>query len=64
MANKKGKVETVTYLFSWAPESQIKRRLLFVRKAMTNLDIVLKSRDSTLLTNVRIVKGMVFLGVM
>ena len=43
---------------------KIKRHLFLGRKAMTNLDIVLKSRDSTLLTNVRIVKGMVFLGVM
>ena len=61
---KREKVETVTYLFSWAPESQIKRCLLFVRKAMTNLDIVLKSRDSTLLTKVCIVKITVFLVVM
>ena len=34
--------------------------LLFGRKAMTNLDSVLKSRDITLLTKVRIVKGVVF----
>ena len=38
----------------------IKRHLLFGRKAMTNLDGVLKSRDITLLTNVCIVKAMVF----
>ena len=37
----------------------IKRRLLLERKAMTNLDIILKSRDITLLTKVRIVKAMV-----
>ena len=35
---------------------EIKRRLLLWRKAMTNLDSVLKSRDITLLTKVRIVK--------
>ena len=39
---------------------EIKRCLLLGRKAMTNLDIVLKSRDSTLPTNVRLVKAMVF----
>ena len=39
---------------------EIKRRLLFGRKAMTNVDSMLKSRDITLLTNVRIVKAMVF----
>ena len=39
---------------------EIKRRLLFGRKAMTNLDSVLKSRDITLPTNVHIVKAMVF----
>ena len=39
---------------------EIKRCLLLGRKAMTNLDIVLKSRDITLPTNVRLVKAMVF----
>ena len=39
---------------------EIKRCLLLVRKAMTNLDSVLKSRDITLLTKVHIVKAMVF----
>ena len=39
---------------------EIKRRLLLGRKAMTNLDSVLKSRDITLLTEVHIVKTMVF----
>ena len=38
----------------------IKRHLLLRRKAMTNLDSVLKSRDITLLTKVHIVKAMVF----
>ena len=41
-----------------------KRRLLLGRKAMTNLDSILKSRDITLLTNVCIVKAMVFPEVM
>ena len=39
---------------------EIKRCLLFGRKAMANLDSILKSRDSTLLTKVRLVKDMVF----
>ena len=39
---------------------EIKRRLLLGRKAMTNLDSILKSRDITLLTKVCIVKTMVF----
>ena len=39
---------------------EIKRRLLLGKKAMTNLDSVLKSRDITLLTKVHIVKVMVF----
>ena len=39
---------------------EIKRRLPFGRKAMTNLDSILKSRDVTLLTEVHIVKAMVF----
>ena len=38
----------------------IRRQLLLGRKAMENLDSVLKSRDITLLTNVCIVKAMVF----
>ena len=38
----------------------IKRRLLFGRKAVTNLDSILKSRDITLSTKVRLVKAMVF----
>ena len=38
----------------------IKRHLLLERKAMTNLDSILKSRDITLLTKVRIVKAMIF----
>ena len=43
---------------------EIKRRLLLARKVMTNLDSILKSRDITLPTKVRLVKAMVFLAVM
>ena len=39
---------------------EIKRHLLLGRKAVTNLDSILKSRDITLPTKVRLVKGMVF----
>ena len=39
---------------------EIRRRLLLGRKAMTNLDSVLKSRDITLLSKVHLVKAMVF----
>ena len=39
---------------------EIKRRLLLVRKVMTNLDSILKSRDITLSTKVCLVKAMVF----
>ena len=39
---------------------EIKRRLLFERKAMTNLDSILKSIDIALLTKVHLVKAMVF----
>ena len=43
---------------------EIKRRLLLGRKAMINLDSILKSRDITLPTKVHLVKAMVFLIVM
>ena len=39
---------------------EIKRRLLLGRKVMTNLDSILKNRDITLPTKVRLVKAMVF----
>ena len=39
---------------------EIKRRLLLGRKVMTNLDSILKSRDNTLPTKVRLVKAVVF----
>ena len=44
--------------------NEIKRRLLFGRKTMTNLDSILKSRDIPLLTKVHLVKAMVFLVVL
>ena len=54
-------------LFFGAPKSlhgycnhEIKRGLLLGRKVMTNLDSILKSRDITLPTKVRLVKAMVF----
>ena len=63
-----GKVEVVTdFLFLGSKITadadcihEIKRQLLLSRKAMTNLDSVLKSRDITLPTKVHIVKAMVF----
>ena len=39
---------------------EIKRRLLLLRKVMTNLDSILKSRDITLLTKVHLIKATVF----
>ena len=61
-------METVTHFVFSGPKitvngdysREIKRLLLFGRKAMTNLDSILKSRDITLLTKVRMVKDMVF----
>ena len=43
---------------------EIKRQLLLGRKAMTNLDSILKSRDITLPTKVHLIKAMVFAVVM
>ena len=68
MANKWGNNENSERLFSWAPKSlqmvtaamKLKRCLLLGRKAMTNLDSILKSRDITLPTKVHLVKAMVF----
>ena len=65
---KKEKVEVVTDFFFWGSKitadgdcsNEVRRRLLLGRKAMTNLDSVLKSRDITLLTKICIVKAMVF----
>ena len=58
-------MKTVTDLLSWAPKSlqsrhEIKRHFLLGRKAMINLDSILKSRDSTLPTKVHLVKAIVF----
>ena len=61
-------VEAVTEFIFWDSKitadgdcsHEIKRCLLFGRKAMTNLDSALKSRDITLLTKVHLVKAMVF----
>ena len=44
----------------WWPQPWNKRRLLLGKKAMTNLDSILKTRDITLLTKVHLVKAMVF----
>ena len=40
---------------------KFKRRLLFGRKAMTNIDSILKNRDITLSTKIHLVKALVFL---
>ena len=61
-------VETVAGFIFWGSKSsadcdcshEIKRCLLLGRKVMTNLDSILKSRDITLSTKVRLVKAMVF----
>ena len=68
MANRWERVETMTdFIFLGSKitadgdcHHEIKRHLLLGRKAMTNLDSILKSRDIILLTKVRIVKAMVF----
>ena len=61
-------METVTDFIFLGPKitvdgdcsHEIKRCLLLGRRAMTNLDCVLKRRDITLLTNVHLVKAMIF----
>ena len=61
-------MKTVTDFIFWGSKitaggdlsHEIKRCLLLGRKAMTNLDSIIKSRDITLLTKVCIVKAMVF----
>ena len=65
---KKKKVKAVTdFLFLGSKitayggcSHEIRRQLLLGRKAMTNPDSILKSRDTTLLTKVHIVKAMIF----
>ena len=72
MANRWGSMETVTDFILGGSKitadgdcsHESKRSLLLGRKAVTNLDSVLKSRDITLPTKVHIVKAMVFLVVM
>ena len=72
MANRWVKLETVAdFIFLGSKISvdgdcshEIKRGLLLGRKAMINLESILKSRDITLLTNVHIFKAMVFTVVM
>ena len=61
-------VETVSGFIFWGSKitadgdcsHEIKRHLLLGRKVMTNLDSILKSRDITLPTKVRLVRAMVF----
>ena len=68
IANRRGNNEIVTdFIFLGSKiivdgdcSHEIKRRLLLGRKAMANLDSILKSRDITLLTKVRLVKVTVF----
>ena len=68
MANRWGNNETVTeFIFldtkitaGGDSSHEIKNFLLLGKKALTNLDSILKSRDITLPTNVHIVKDMVF----
>ena len=67
MANRWGKWKQWHVLFPWAPKSlqmvtatMKLRHLLLGRKAMSNLDNVLKSKDIILLTKVHIVKAMAF----
>ena len=65
-------METVTDFLFWGSKitgdgdcsHEIKRHLLLGRKAMTKLDSILQSRDTTLLTKVCLVKAMVFSVVM
>ena len=68
MANRWETVETVTDFILGGSKiiadgdcsHEIKRHLLLVRKIMTNLDSILKSRDITLPTKVHLVRAMVF----
>ena len=68
MANRWGNIETVRDFILGGSKitadgdcsHEIKRCLLLGRKPMTNLESILKSRDITLLTNVCLVKAMVF----
>ena len=72
MVNRWGNSETVTDFIFWGSKitedgdcrHEIKRYLLLVRKVITNLDSIFKSRDVTLPTKVCPVKAIVFLVVM
>ena len=72
MADRWGSNGNSDRLYFWSPiitadgncSHEIKRRLLLGRKAMTNLDSILKSREITLPTKVRLVRSMVFSVVM
>ena len=68
MRNRQGNSGNIVRLYFGGPKitadgdcsHEIKRHLLFARKIMTNLDSILKGRDITLPTKVRLVKAMVF----
>ena len=68
MANRWGNNGNSVRLYFWGSKitadsdcrHEIKRHLLLGRKAMTNIDSILKSRDKTLPTKVYLVKAMVF----
>ena len=68
MTNRWGNSGNTVRLYFWGSKitadadcsHEIKRHLLLGRKVMTNLDSILKSRDITLPTKVRLVKAMVF----
>ena len=64
MGNRWGNSGNSVRLYFWGSkitaDGEIKRRLLLGRKVMTNLDSILKSRDITLPTKVRLVRAMVF----
>ena len=68
MANRQGNNENSDRLYFWGSKimadgdcsHEIKRRLLLGRKAMTNLNSILKSRDITWPTKVHLVKALVF----
>ena len=66
MANRREVNGNSDRLCSWSPQllhHEFKRRLFLGRKAMTNLDSILKSRDITLPTKVCLVKALIFPGV-
>ena len=68
MGNRWGTVNTVSDFIFWGSKitaegdcsHEIKRRLLLGRTVMTNLDSILKSRDTTLPSKVHLIKAMVF----